>query len=402
MPTPSPNPPAESPAPTSTGRPRSRRRSFWTGTAIALVLVAGLGWLAWHLTRPAQLAGGAAAGMRAGGPGGPGGPGGALGPRAATTVGVATAQAADIPVNLEALGTVVPLATVKVRPQVSGVLTRVLFKEGQSVRRDEVLATIDPRPFQLAVDQAKGQRMRDEASLAAARVILERYETLLKQDSIARQDVDTQRATVDQLAAAVVSDKAAEDTARLNLSYTRVTSPVDGRVGLRAVDPGNQVSSTDTTGIAVITQMTPMEVQFSIPQDHAAWLQQHGGASMPVRAWDRTRTTLLDTGAFASLDNQIDPTTGTVKLKALFVNSELTLFPNQFVNVHMLLEVKHEATLVPGAAIQRGTPGTFVYLVKPDNSVTVRVVKLGPTQGEDVAIDAGLAPGDQVVVDGAD
>jgi len=402
MPTPSPNPPAESPAPTSTGRPRSRRRSFWTGTAIALVLVAGLGWLAWHLTRPAQLAGGAAAGMRAGGPGGPGGPGGALGPRAATTVGVATAQAADIPVNLEALGTVVPLATVKVRPQVSGVLTRVLFKEGQSVRRDEVLATIDPRPFQLAVDQAKGQRMRDEASLAAARVILERYETLLKQDSIARQDVDTQRATVDQLAAAVVSDKAAEDTARLNLSYTRVTSPVDGRVGLRAVDPGNQVSSTDTTGIAVITQMTPMEVQFSIPQDHAAWLQQHGGASMPVRAWDRTRTTLLDTGAFASLDNQIDPTTGTVRAKARFRNAQLQLFPSQFVNVQLQVRTIHDAVVVPVAAVRQSAGGEFVFVLQADRTVKQRPVVRGQPMGERVQIASGLQVGEQVITEGAD
>jgi len=397
MATPTPNPPVPAPEP-AVPAPRARpgRRALWTGTVLALVVVAVLGWLAWHLTRSGQTSGagapGAPAGMRPGGPGG----------RPGTTVGVATAQTADIPVNLDALGTVVPLATVRVRPQVSGVLQEVLFKEGQAVRRGELLALIDPRPFQLALQQAEGQRLRDEAQLAAARVTLERYQTLLQQDSIARQDVDTQRATVDQLAAAVVSDRAAEGVARLNLSYTRITSPIDGRVGLRSVDPGNQVSSTDTTGIAVITRMKPMEVQFAVPQDNAAWLQQHGGASMEVRVYDRTRTTLLDTGTFASLDNQVDTGTGTVRAKARFGNAQLQLFPSQFVNVQLQVRTIRDAVVVPVAAVRQSASGEFVFVLQPDRTVKQRSVVRGQPAGERVQIASGLRAGEQVITEGAD
>jgi multidrug efflux system membrane fusion protein len=361
---------------------------------IALLVAAGLAWLAWDLTRPQTT-------TSAQGPGGPGGRGGRGGP-GATPVGIATASYADIPVNLDALGTVVPLATVNVRTQVNGVLTQVLFKEGQAVRKGQLLAVIDPRPYELAVQQAVGQRMKDEASLAAAKVTLARYETLLKQDSIARQDVDTQAATVKQLEAAVVSDKAAEGTARLNLSYTRISSPLEGRVGLRNVDVGNQVSTGDTNPIVVITELTPIDVQFAIPQDNAAWLQHNAGAFMQVQAFDRTRTTLLDTGVFASLDNVIDTTTGTVKAKARFNNTRLQLFPSQFVNVRLQVRTIQNAVVVPVAAVRPSGTGEFVFVLQQDHTVKQRAVVRGQAVGDNVQVVSGLQVGERVVTEGAD
>lgn len=407
MPTPPPARPADAPEspeqpPRTPPRRKLSRRASWIGTALALVVAAGLAWLAWDLTRPEQTAGpqrSGGGGRMGGGPGGPGGPGGG---RGATTVGVATAEAADIPVNLEALGTVVPQATVRVRPQVSGVLTQVLFKEGQAVKKGQLLATIDPRPFEMAVQQAVGQRMRDEAQLAAARVTLERFETLLKQDSIARQEVDTQRATVRQLEASVVSDTAAEGTARLNLSFTRVVSPIEGRVGLRNVDIGNQVSNADTNGIAIVTKVTPIDVEFAVPQDHAAWLQHNGGAFMEVRAFDRTRTTLLDTGVFASLDNQIDTNTGTVRAKARFNNARLQLFPSQFVNVQLQVRTLRNAVVVPVAAVRQSGSGEFVFVLQEDRTVKQRPVVRGQPLGERVQIVSGLQLGEKVITEGAD
>ena len=406
MPTPPPSAPAEPPeyfeqpqAPTPPRRKLSRRASI-IGTVIALLVAAGLAWLAWDLTRPEQTA--SARGPGAAGRGGFGGGGGPGGGRGAVTVGFATAEAADIPVNLDALGTVVPQATVRVRPQVSGVLTQVLFKEGQGVKRGQLLATIDPRPFEMALQQAVGQRMRDEAQLAAARVTLQRFETLLKQDSIARQEVDTQRATVRQLEATVVSDKAAEGTARLNVAYTRITSPIEGRVGLRNVDVGNQVSTSDTNGIAVITKMTPIDVQFAIPQDNAAWLQHNGGGFMEVRAFDRTKTTLLDTGVFASLDNQIDTTTGTVKAKARFNNARLQLFPSQFVNVQLQVRTIQNAVVVPVTAVRQSGSGEFVFVLQQDRTVKQRPVVRGQQVGDRVQIVSGLQIGERVITEGAD
>lgn len=389
-----PTPPA--PTPASARRKLSRRASL-AGTAIALLLAAGLAWLAWDLTRPEQTAGMGAAGR--GGPGGPGGPGGRM---MATTVGFAVAERADIPVNLEALGTVVPQATVRVRPQVSGVLTQVAFSEGQNVRKGQLLATIDPRPFEMELQQATGQRMRDEAQLAAARVTLARYETLLRQDSIARQEVDTQRATVRQLEAAVVSAKAAEGTARLNLSHTRIVSPIAGRVGLRNVDVGNQVSTGDTNGIVVITKLSPIDVEFAIPQDHASWLQHNAGAFMEVKAYDRTRTTLLDAGTFASLDNQIDTQTGTVRAKARFNNARQQLFPSQFVNVQLQVRTIQDAVVVPVTAVRQGGQGDFVFVLQEDRTVRMRPVVRGQPLGERVQIVAGLQAGERVITEGAD
>lgn len=390
-----PTPPAPTPAP---ARRKLSRRASLVGTAIALLLAAGLAWLAWDLTRPEQTAGMGAAG-RGGGPGGPGGPGGRM---MATTVGFAVAERADIPVNLEALGTVVPQATVRVRPQVSGVLTQVAFSEGQNVRKGQLLATIDPRPFEMELQQATGQRMRDEAQLAAARVTLARYETLLRQDSIARQEVDTQRATVRQLEAAVVSAKAAEGTARLNLSHTRIVSPIAGRVGLRNVDVGNQVSTGDTNGIVVITKLSPIDVEFAIPQDHASWLQHNAGAFMEVKAYDRTRTTLLDAGTFASLDNQIDTQTGTVRAKARFNNARQQLFPSQFVNVQLQVRTIQDAVVVPVTAVRQGGQGDFVFVLQEDRTVKMRAVVRGQPLGDRVQITTGLQAGERVITEGAD
>jgi multidrug efflux system membrane fusion protein len=396
MPTPPPQPPAEPPEyfehPHSAATPPRRklsRRASILGTTIALVLAAGLAWLAWDLTRPAQTA--------AAGPGGPGG-----GRGGATTVGFAVAEAASVPVNLDALGTVVPLATVRVRPQVSGVLQQLNFREGQTVRRGALLAVIDPRPFEMALQQATGQRMRDEAQLAAARVTLARFETLLQQDSIARQEVDTQRATVRQLEATVVSSKAAEGTARLNLGYTRIVAPIDGRLGLREVDVGNTVGPSDTNGVAVITKLTPIDVEFAIPQDHAAWLQHNAGAFMEVKVSDRTRTTLLDTGVFASLDNQIDTQTGTVRAKARFNNARQQLFPSQFVNVQLTVRTIENAVMVPVAAVRQGGQGDFVFVLQQDRTVKMRPVVRGEMQGDRVQIASGLQVGERVITEGAD
>ncbi|MDB5749851.1 MAG: putative periplasmic linker protein, partial [Ramlibacter sp.] len=401
MPTPPPVPPAESPGyfeqprrpvPGPPPRKRLSRRASLIGTAIALVLAAGLAWLAWDLTRPADTA------VGAGGPGGPGG-----GRRAAaTTVGFAVAESADIPVNIEALGTVVPQATVRVRPQVAGPLTQLLFKEGQNVRRGQVLATIDPRPFEMALQQAVGQRMRDEAQLAAARLTLTRYETLLQQDSIARQEVDTQRAAVRQFEAAVVSSKATEGTARLNLGYTRIVAPIDGRVGLREVDVGNTVSQSDTNGVAVITKLSPIDVEFAVPQDHASWLQHNAGAFMEVKAFDRTRITLLDTGVFASLDNQIDTQTGTVRAKARFNNARQQLFPSQFVNVQLQVRVIQGAVVVPVSAVRQGGQGDFVFVLQQDRTVKIRPVVRGQFLADRVQVSSGLQAGERVITEGAD
>lgn len=394
--------PAAAPAP---GRKRLSRRALVTGSVIALLAAAGLAWLAWDLTRPANTATLAQRGPGGGAPGAGGRPGGGGGPGgrgAATTVGFAVAERAEIPVTLDALGTVVSQATVRVRPQVSGVLEQVLFKEGQAVRKGQLLATIDPRSFELALQQAIGQRMRDEAQLAAARVTLARFETLLKQDSIARQEVDTQAATVRQLEAAVVTSKANEGAARLNLSYTRIVAPIEGRVGLRTVDVGNTVSSSDANGVAVITKLTPIDVEFAVPQDHAAWLQRNAGAFMEVKAQDRTRTTLLDTGVFASLDNQIDTQTGTVRAKARFNNARQQLFPSQFVNVQLELRTITDAVVVPVPAIRQGGSGDYVFVLQEDRTVKQRPVVRGQPAGDKVQVASGLQVGEKVITEGAD
>ena len=394
--------PTPQPGPDSTPAPRVSRRARLIGGLLAALALGGTGWLAWHLTHPAAPAGGAAAGP--GGPGGPGSPGGRRGPMA-TTVGVATAAQASIPVTLEALGTVTPQASVKVRPQVSGVLDKVLFKEGQKVRAGDLLATIEARPFELALQQASGQRQRDEAQLDSARVTLQRFKTLLEQDSIARQDVDTQAALVKQLEGTVLIDKASEGTARLNLSYARITAPISGRVGLRTVDVGNVVSSSDANGIALITQVSPIDVVFAVPQDQAGALQQSAAAGtvMTVTALDRTRSATLDTGVFASLDNQVDTTTGTVKVKARFANAALALFPNQFVNVRLQLATIDNAVVVPVTALRHGNDGDYVYVLNAaERTVSLRPVQRGQASADSIQIASGLKAGEQVITEGAD
>lgn len=395
--------PPVSPPPSETNHRRLGRRGTLIGSLIAILVVAGIGWLAWELTHPnapvvAEVgrSGGGGAGRRAGGAGG----GAGRGP--ATTVGIAVAERADIPIVIDALGTVVPQATVRVRPQVSGVLQQVLFKEGQMVKKGELLATIDPRQFEMALQQALGQRMRDEAQLEAAKVQLQRFRTLLAQDSIARQEVDTQAALVKQLEAAVVMSKANEGTARLNLGYTRIVSPLTGRVGMRTVDVGNVVSNSDANGVALITAVSPIDVEFAVPQDQAPMLQQNAGAFMEAKALDRTRTTVLDTGVFASLDNQVDTQTGTVRAKARFNNTRQALFPSQFVNVQLNVRTIKDAVVVPVAAVRHGNSGDYVFVLKDDQTVAQRPVTRGQATVDKVQIATGLAVGERVITEGAD
>jgi len=324
--------------------------------------------------------------------------------RPTATVGVAIASAGDIPITIEALGTVTPPATVTVRPQVSGVITQVLFREGQVVAKGQTLVTIDPRPFQLALQQAQGALARDAAQLQVAQLTLGRYQGLLAQDSIARQDVDTQAATARQLAGTVAGDRAAVGVARLNLEFSRVAAPVSGRVGLRAIDVGNSITPSDASGVAVITQVTPIDVEFAVPQDDLPRIGVRLAKGDPpaVDALDRTRTVDLGQGSFLTLDNLVDTATGTVKAKARFANTDGRLFPNQFVNVRMLLDTVKGAVIVPAAAVRTGPKGDFVYVVSAEHKAQLRPVKRGPADGDRVSVAQGLAAGEKVVISGGD
>ncbi|MBV8186716.1 MAG: MdtA/MuxA family multidrug efflux RND transporter periplasmic adaptor subunit [Alphaproteobacteria bacterium] len=358
------------------------------GIGLGLAVVAGAGWYVSH-TGSAPPARAASSRFGAG---------------LAVPVGLATAQKGNIPIIVRALGTVTPLNTVNVKTQITGQLIKVEFKEGQMVKQGDLLAVVDPRPYDVALQQAIGQQQKDEALLKNAQTDLERYKKLVAQDSIARQQLDTQASLVRQYEAALVIDQAQVDNAKLNVTYTRIVAPLTGRIGLRTVDPGNYVTMADATSICTITQIQPISVLFTIPEDTLPQVRQRmkTGATLEVRVLDRAQKTELSVGRLDTHDNAIDITTGTVKLRAVFDNTDENLFPNQFVNVRLLVDTVTDAVVVPVAAIQRGPLGTFVYLAKADDTVTIRVVELGVSDGEKQQILSGLQVGDQVVIDGLD
>jgi multidrug efflux system membrane fusion protein len=371
-----------------------QRRTHLAWWLVALAVVAAVGYFAYQRYAEAPAAPAPTPSGRPGG-GGPAGP---------VPVVAAPARNADIDAFLTGLGTAAPLRTVAVKSRVTGQLLRVAFEEGQLVKEGQLLAEIDARAFQVQLAQAEGQMVRDQALLENARLDLERYRTLFEQDSIAKQQVDTQAALVRQYEGAVKVDQSAIDNARLQLTYARITAPISGRAGLRQVDPGNMVTGNETNGLVVITQLQPITVVFSIPQDNVSAVMKRvqSGDKLPVEAWDRELKAKLAAGVLASVDNLVDPATGTVKLRAQFANDDSALFPNQFVNVRMKLDTLRDAIVIPSSAVQRGAQGFFVYVVKSDQTVTVRTVKPGTVDGQRIAISEGLAPGEVVVIDGMD
>ncbi len=372
---------------TDRGHPSLSRSRKWIAVALVLLLIAGAYVLSsrggWKTSRAVQQGSAALPAI----------------PVAATAV-----QKGDFGIYLSGLGSVTPLNTVTVKSRVDGQLTRVLFKEGQVVSSGELLAEIDPRPFEVQLTQAQGAMARDQALLQNARLDLERYHDLLKKDLIPKQQLDTQESLVHQYEGAVQADQGQIDNAKLQLVYSHITAPISGRIGLRQVDLGNIVHASDTNGLVVITQLQPISVIFSLPEDNLMQVLDRlkTGAHLTVDAYDREQKQKLATGTLLTVDNQIDPNTGTVKLKAMFPNKSNELFPNQFVNAHLLLELKHDALIVPAVSIQRGPQGTFVYVVKADKTVEVRRVTVGVTQEGEASIASGLSAGELVVVEGTE
>jgi membrane fusion protein, multidrug efflux system len=322
---------------------------------------------------------------------------------AAIAVGVSSVQKRDVPFYLTGLGSVTAFNTVTVHTRVDGEIMRVLFQEGQFVHKGDLLIEIDPRPYQVALEQAEGQLAKDQAAQQDAKVDLGRYQQLWEAGVIPRQQLDSQQATVGQYDGAIKSDQAAIDNQKLQLTYSRITSPIDGRVGLRLVDPGNIVHATDTNGMIVITQVQPIAVIFTLPEDVLPQVvAQMRGRELTVEAYSRDNDAKIAEGRLLTIDNQIDPTTGTVKLKAQFENRDLSLWPNQFVNARLLLSSRQNAIVIPSAAIQNGAQGPFVYVVGADNRVQVRSLEVDFAEGNISVIREGLKPAEQVVVDGAD
>jgi multidrug efflux system membrane fusion protein len=353
---------------------------------LGLVVIGIVGLVAWRMLGGHKPAAPAA---RAGGP--------------PQSVGVATIATGTIDVVLTGLGAVTPLATVTVVTQINGQLQQIGFTEGQIVHKGDFLAQIDPRPYQVALEQAQGTLAKDTGLLNQAKADNARYQTLNRQDSISRQQVEDQVYLIKQYEGTVLADQGTVDSAKLNLAYCHIVSPVDGRVGIRLVDVGNYVQTSNTSGLFVITQLQPISVLFTLPEDDVNEIQkQMAAGTLAVTAYDRTNTKLIATGTLATTDNQIDSTTGTVKLRALFPNTDNALFPQQFVNARLLLKTLKTVVVAPQAAVQQGAPGSFVYLVQPDNTVHVQVVKTGVSEGTQVQITDGLKPGDKVVTDGLD
>ncbi len=364
------------------GQPRDGRR-WWIWLLVVAVLAGG----AWLLLGDGTKAGAKPTVM----------------PRAVPVV-TAPARVEDVARAVNGLGTVTPLQTVTVRSRVDGQLVSVAFHEGQIVGPGDLLAQIDPRPFQVQLMQAEGQLAKDQAALTNAQADLRRYEALIQQDSISRQQLDTQKATVSQSEAAIQSDQAQIEGAKLNLAYSRITAPIGGRVGLRLVDPGNMVHAADANGLVVITQLHPIAVVFTLPGDQLGQVlsARRSGAKLAVEAYDRELRKRLASGELVAIDNQIDTATGTVRLKAEFPNQDDALFPNQFVNARLLVETLRGALVVPTAALQRSPQSAFVWRVKPDDTVEAREVEVELTQGDETVLRKGLAAGDEVVVDGVD
>jgi membrane fusion protein, multidrug efflux system len=367
------------------GRRKRLRWLLFASLAIILILAAIVVWRLTSMSRDAQQTRSRLA-------------------AATQPVGVAKASTHDIRVILNEIGTVAPLATVTVQTQLSGVLMQVGFKEGQLVHKGDFLAQIDPRPYQILLEQYQAQLLKDQSALRQAQTDLERYRELLQRDSIAKQTVDDQLWLVQQDEGTVRVDQAQIDNQRLNLAYCRIVSPVDGRVGLRLVDVGNYVQANGGSGIVVVTQLHPISAVFTVPEDSVPAVIEQFRTAGPLKAtaFDRANVTALATGTLSAIDTQIDVTTGTVKMRSLFDNADNSLYPQQFVNIQLLVKVQHDAIVVPKTAIQNGSGGTFVYMLSDDNTVSVRPVTLGTQDGEFVAITTGVAVGDRVVVDGAD